>query len=649
MGNNRNLSIVHINSHDMPGGAAKVASRLVEAQQKAGHQAKMLVGHKSGETDYSLLFDSNIDKSLQKICCQRGQLFYEYQGSHELINNKIVQSADILHLHNLHGSYFNPFSIPSLSRIKPLIWTLHDMQAFTGHCAHSFDCSKWLTGCGECPDLSIYPDITVDATAQLWSDKKLIYDHAGFLLVAPSLWLKNKVERSILRDHPVELIYNGIDTNAFRPYNKLEARRKFGIPENALVVGSVASGSILSNVWKGGSFTIEALNHLWQKYSNLLFVNVGSDSQINDSRILSIPHIDSEPELAEAYSTLDIFMYTSLADNCPLVVIEALSCGIPIVAFNTGGVPELVRNGCDGFVAGYKNVDELSYYIEKLLDDSILRERFGQAARESAVDRFDHGVISGQYEQLYYQLIKDSGSFKRTKRIPLLKVPEIIKSEVFVKAENPGLSANLETKNVEDDEQGTGFGRDVARKNRDEQSLLLSGQKLFNNGDFVKAEKCFSMLLEFNNRSQPALYGLALCARKKKCVEDALKYLNEILTLNSKHVEAYNQAGIIAFEVNDLASAKVFFESALKIDNGFIDSLRNLGRVLFSLGDYKKAVSTFIELLKRTPDDVFTLLSLTELYIKIDRNRDAIKILNRILELEPNNAEAKIVLQRLTF
>ncbi len=857
----------------MPGGAAKVAGRLAESQRNAGHCSSLVVGHKLGSSDHTSLFPFEAVKDLRALCGQSGLLYYEFQGSHKLINNPVVQSADILHLHNLHDDYFNPFSIPALARLKPIVWTLHDMQSFTGHCAHSFSCEKWKTGCGECPDLEVYPEIRTDTTARLWKDKELIYNHSSLQLVAPSQWLKAKVEQSVLRNFNVELIYNGVDTTIFRPFDKKEARRKFGIPENRLIIGAVASGSALGNVWKGGVFTIEALKGLWQIEPNAIFVNVGSDCRIDDPRILSIPNIDNETELAQAYSTLDIFLYTSLADNCPLVVLEALSCGLPIVAFKTGGVPELVRNGVDGFVTDYKDAEKAGQSLCKLAKDKELRLEFGRNAREIACAKFDHKLITEQYERLYYRRLDEfNGSHKIAKRINLFDIPDVIKTEPFIRAEYSGptkalgtiVTAIVSTYNseqfirgcLEDLEAQTmakdleivvidsgspqnekaiveefqrqyhnikyirteretvyaawnrgvkaASGRYITNANTDDRhrndayeimanmldknpdislvyadvyqtrgenetfanhtafgkykwhdfdrKILLDGKcyigpqpmwrkavhdeygyfhdayvssgdyefwlrisqtnKLFHiketlglylespgslehlnlerqasenheilqvyneafkkgeivgrtekfaketklldighecieNGQFDLAGERFNEALELNNSSEAALLGLSFCARQKKDSRKTVNYLSRLLEINPNHSEAYNQMGIVAFESNDLETAKTFLIIAIEKRPANIDAGRNLGEVLLAMGDYKNGIRIFVNILKMSPGDILTLISLSKLYIKNKRDDEALKLLNRVIEIDPENDEAKILMDNI--
>ncbi|HTP66781.1 MAG TPA: glycosyltransferase, partial [Geobacteraceae bacterium] len=395
------LSIVHINTHDAAGGAAKVAWRLAGAQRAGGHDARMVVGFKKDKSEYSAAFDLAPDPAITEECRRNGRLYYEFQGSHGLAAHPWVESADLLHLHNLHGDYFNPFSLSSLSRAKPLIWTLHDMQALTGHCAHSFECERWRTGCGGCPHLDTDPAIPVDSSAQLWQDKKSIYERSRLHIVTPSQWLKDKVEGGILKEHPVTLIHNGVDTGIFKPRRDVQLRHDLGIPDAAVMVGSVANFGAFANPWKGGAALLDTINYLLRRVPDLVFLNIGSDEPSPHPRIVNIPTVREEEYLARLYSQLDLYLYTPLADNCPLVVLEAMACGTPLVTFGVGGIPELVRDGLDGIVVSPNDVGALARGAELLLNDPGQRKRMGASARERARKEFDHRIIAGRYEQLY--------------------------------------------------------------------------------------------------------------------------------------------------------------------------------------------------------------------------------------------------------
>ncbi len=430
------MKILHISTLERSGGAARVALRLCLAQRETGHDAQMLVGHKESDAPYSHELSYRIDVSLSESCCHRGLLYYELQGSHFLAVHQLVQDADVLHLHNLHGGYFNPFSLLLLGRLKPVVWTLHDMQALTGHCAHSFACERWKTGCAECANLEIYPQLEVDSARRLWDDKKIIYDHVPFHIISPSVWLGNKVKESILGSHSLEIIHNGVDTSVFKPYDKIESRRRLGLPVDAFIVGGVAHGGALKNSWKGGAYTLEALKVLFDEVEDSVYVGVGSPVSETDwnGRLINLAVVDNEEEMAWVYSALDLYLMTSVAENFPLVLLEALACGLPVLSFATGGIPEIISNGVNGLIVEQRDLVEFCRGLLALSLNRQLLKLFALNARDTAITLFDHDKIAAKYEQSYC----DYMSVWKTDRLRFSKidqsmVPLEVSSEVFLK------------------------------------------------------------------------------------------------------------------------------------------------------------------------------------------------------------------------
>lgn len=401
------MSIVHISTLDNGGGADKVAHRLSLAQRNAGHDSKRIVGALRGDPpEHVFTFPLGADPRKQSACREKGLLYYELEGSHGLVDHPIVKSADIIHLHNTHGGYFNPFTLLLLSRVKPVVWTLHDMQAFTGHCAHAFNCLKWKQECGACRHLSIYPALEADATRILLNDKEKIYARSLFQLVTPSYWLNGKIKESILKKHPLEQIYNGVDTDIFKPHNRVEARRMFDLPEQALIVGGVADFGIQGNEFKGGRYALEAFKALCRKYPDSFFISAGKSGPSEDPHVIHFPRIEDERDLARFYSCMDIYFMTSMAENCPLVVLEAMACGVPIVGFSTGGVPELARNNREGFLVETGNQDELNRVLAKAAGSRTKLEQFSKQARRRIVHGFEHSLTARRYEIVYRCFMK---------------------------------------------------------------------------------------------------------------------------------------------------------------------------------------------------------------------------------------------------
>ena len=430
------LKITHINTVADAGGAAKFVMRLSGDQRMRGHEVHVLASRSAGRCDYVHSFDVQPDSALRPRVASREDLYYEFQGSHYLVDHPLVRSADVLHLSNLHGAYFNPWSLSALSHVKPVVWTLHDMQSITGHCAHSFHCERWRTGCGDCPDLSIYPSLPVDSTARLFRDKQIIYDHSYLQIVTPADWLRKKLAAGILRDHPVELIYNACDTKVFRPLDKAAIRQQLGIPPQAFVVGGLAHSGVLANVWKGGQYTLAVLDRLKKLIPHLLFLNIGATGKSADPVIFNVSPVQEEATLARLYNVLDVFLYTPVADTCPLVVIEALACGIPIVTYDTGGIPELVRDKRDGFVFRQGEIADTTYAVRAMHGNRVLRQSMGEYARQAALERFTLGHMTDHYLDLYHRWIDRHARQVRTiKYFDLNRVPEVIRTEAFFRAE----------------------------------------------------------------------------------------------------------------------------------------------------------------------------------------------------------------------
>ncbi|WP_372629531.1 glycosyltransferase [Cohnella sp.] len=394
--------IVHINTNDLRGGAAKVAWRLMNWQNETANRAKMIVGNKeSTSIDVVPFYTEPVSTKMRAV--EEGYLDYHFAGSDRLREHFLIREGSVLHLHNLHGNYFNPHSLNALTNSKPTIWTLHDMHAITGHCAYSYSCERWMIGCGECPDLKTYPAILKDKSDVMWLDKNRIYEQSQLTIVTPSSWLKKLVEKSsLLNRHPVELIFNGVDTRIFNPRNKFEMRKKHGLPEDKIIIGSVANGGGIQNKRKGGYYINEVINRLKTTNASVLFLNIGDFRNTDvDNMVWNSGYIQDEERLAELYSTMDVFLFPSVADNCPLVISEAQACGVPIVSFATGGIPDLVQHSEDGIVVPTGDISALVKGLEAVIENSEIRNTYSSRALKKAIEKYSYDKIMKQYDRLY--------------------------------------------------------------------------------------------------------------------------------------------------------------------------------------------------------------------------------------------------------
>ena len=408
------MNILQINTADTKGGAAKVAYSLKKELEKRGHQASMFVGRKySDEKNIKILNDvrSFSGKVRKKLAYWLANDVDAFSSDH-ILKTPEFKSADIIHCHNLHSNYFNLSTLEKISKIKPVVWTFHDMWPITAHCAHAFDGKTKESGFFTCPSLDIPPAIAWHNEKYLEKRKDGIYKNSNFHIVTPSKWLADKVSQSILKDKPLSVIYNGIDTNIFKPLrpdlNNL--RSGLGLPLDKRIVLIVAKGGA-SNPWKGGNYaqdTIEA----FRGNSRAFFVDLGGDNTTQNSpRFKVVSYVADQATLAKYYSAADVLLYPSIADNCPLVILEAQACGLPVVAFNTGGIPELVEHKTNGYIAEYKNSDDLQSGIKYLLSLPPLEiEAMRQYSTNKIISSFTIEKMTDQYLNSYKKRLKISTS-----------------------------------------------------------------------------------------------------------------------------------------------------------------------------------------------------------------------------------------------
>lgn len=271
--------------------------------------------------------------------------FYSYFATKKFIRWVEEYDPDVIHLHNLHGYYIHLGVLFDYLRRcgKPIIWTLHDCWTFTGHCSHYdyIGCEKWKTGCHHCPMTGEYPkSLWRDRSKRNYADKKKLFSGIDRLsVVTPSLWLKRQVEQSFLGEYPVHTVNNGIDTAIFTPTDS-DFRRKNGLEDKIVLLG-------VANVWtqrKGRDDFFRLASELDDRY-RLVLVGDLRGAECPGS-ILHISHTNNPQELAEIYSTADVFLNLTYEDTYPTTNLESLACGTPVITYRTGGSPESVPECC---------------------------------------------------------------------------------------------------------------------------------------------------------------------------------------------------------------------------------------------------------------------------------------------------------------
>ncbi len=320
----------------------------------------MMVGRKSGnDPDVEVVHGPSLvakaaDRLADSITAPLALQYAYYPSMHRVLRHPWLAQADIVHLYNIHGGYLSPNIIPHLSRRAPIVWRLSDQWLFTGHCAYSGACEQWRAGCGKCPDLHTYPEIPFDTTAMLWRRKRTIYRKSDIIFVAPSRWLYDLARKSPLLDgKSLHLIRNGVDRTRFARTTRSQALELLGLAPDTKLILFVAH-VLDDNPRKGSDLFIEAVNRL-PHLPNMVVGLAGRGGEKMAAQIAPPVHrfgftYDSA-RMALIYSAATVLVAPSTVENLPNTILEAMACGCPVVACDTGGISDAVRHMETGFLA----------------------------------------------------------------------------------------------------------------------------------------------------------------------------------------------------------------------------------------------------------------------------------------------------------
>jgi glycosyltransferase involved in cell wall biosynthesis len=412
------MKILQISEADHSGGAERIAYDLHRSSLAGGHESRILAGYKHGEDpkvtglvpgDGVGRFCYRCLRYLERRSGVQARLYW--MAGSWLRGNP--ENWDVIHLHNVHGSYFNLGLTPALARRAPLIVTLHDCWLFTGHCASVFDCEKWRDSCHPCCDIGRYPAMERDAARYNLRRKKELFAKARPVLITPSQWLRGLVQESaVFRGFDCRVIHNGIDTERFRPADKVAARSVLGLPLDKHILLYVVNGGLNSSVYKDPDLLLAAVQRLQAGplAGSFHLVVVGGIKEIPGVFAGCVSQVGEIREGLETYyQAADILVHPTKADSCSLVALEAMSCGLPVVTVRIGGVPEMVEHGVTGYVSAPGEVREFTEAIERMLASQVLRASLGRGALERARLRFSLQKMTDSYLELYQEIAQGTG------------------------------------------------------------------------------------------------------------------------------------------------------------------------------------------------------------------------------------------------
>lgn len=397
------------------GGAGIAASRLAEALQRSGHRTTRIVHSASGQdhswSTLSLDSDSSLRRVTRAILPSQIRKVLEMQSARQRLDEVLdILSPDVVNVHNLHSygarrAGWSANLVEICARRAPTVWTLHDMWSFTGRCAYSYECQKFLTGCdATCPTPTEHPALAPKKIARAWeSRRQLLSTQHGLVAVAPSRWMAQEAQAGLWASQRVEVIPYGLPLNVYRPLDRAQAREALGIRVRGPVLMLAADD--LAERRKGMSVFLDALRFVSQRPITLL--TMGAGSLTNDEKEIFAFHlgyVQDEHHKVLAYNAADILVHPAPVDNLPIVVMESIACGTPVVAFPIGGLPDLVRPGQTGWIADVVSAQALASEIQQAVNDLDRGTDLRPTCRRVAETEFDVELQARRYLRLYRSL-----------------------------------------------------------------------------------------------------------------------------------------------------------------------------------------------------------------------------------------------------
>jgi len=418
------MKITIVNSSDIRGGAAIAAFRLFKAIRKILPETRMLVREKLTSTsgikglDSSLLQKCRIKfnfwfELISFILRSKGRnVWFDFSPANtgqNISRYSEIKNADIIHLHWVNGGFLSINNIRKLAKTgKPVVWSLHDMNPFTGGCHHAASCTNYMRECGNCIFLRFPFD--KDLSNRVYRKKLKLFRSGNFSFIAVSNWMAERARKSsLIGNSKIEVIPNSMDTDIFKPADKFSIREELGLPRNKFLI--LFGAANLLDKRKGFVYLIQALDKIKETRSEISekygLITFGKSSIVENSPVQVYPqaYLKDDYSIAKLYQAADVYISPTIEDNLPSTVMESLSCGTPVIVFNTGGIPDMVDHKINGYLAEFKNVNDLItgiYWIENHPEINQIREN----CREKVMKNFSTEVIVTKHINFYRSLIK---------------------------------------------------------------------------------------------------------------------------------------------------------------------------------------------------------------------------------------------------
>jgi glycosyltransferase involved in cell wall biosynthesis len=414
------MKILMLSTYDEWGGAAKAAFRLNKGLQSTGIESSLLVQDKMSDAKNVIGTQNPLTKFAYSIRTVLGTMPVRLYPNKPVNNFSPALmpdfvagqvddiSPDLIHLHWIGASFMR---LETLKKLKqPIVWTLHDSWPFTGGCHMPYGCIRYQETCGFCPVLGSRHE--KDLSRSVWQRKIRAWRGLNLTIVTPSRWLADCARSSSLfHDMRTEVIPNGLDLSIFKPIDKRLARDLLGLPRNKkfILFGGISS---TSDPNKGFQFLLPALRNLstrkWQHDTELVVFGSSSPDNAPDFGMKSnyLGRIHGDLNLAQLYSAADLFVAPSMQENLPYTIMEAMACGTPCVAFNQGGISDLIDHDVTGYMAQPFDENDLAKGIEWILKKDEIRQEVSLRCRHKVEETFALENVAARYAEVYRTLLE---------------------------------------------------------------------------------------------------------------------------------------------------------------------------------------------------------------------------------------------------
>ena len=407
------MRVLIVNTSERTGGAAVAANRLMMALNNNGVKAKMLVRDKESDS----LTVVGLPKSPMlnwHFLWERLVIFFHCRFSRkhlfeiDLANSgsditklREFQEADVIHLHWINQGMLSLSGIRKILKSgKPVVWTMHDIWPATAICHLTLNCRNFTTHCHNCRLLP-GKGSSSDFSTSVWRKKEKMLEDSSIYFVTCSHWLEQEAKASaLLRGQKIVSIPNPIDTHIYRSGDKQTARKNLGLPEDKRLILFVSQR--VTNKNKGMDYLIDACRQL--KDYELVILGGHAEEVVDQLPLKAHPlgYVNDERRIVEIYQAVDVFVLPSLSENLPNTIMEAMACGVPCVGFKVGGIPEEIDHKRNGYVAEYRDSDDLARGIRWILSEADYDQLSQEAVRKVA-HSYSQQSVAISYLDVYHQ------------------------------------------------------------------------------------------------------------------------------------------------------------------------------------------------------------------------------------------------------